>query len=50
MLSLFRHKRRKLPPPPTVNITEGYLPIESARSLLAAEHRASCPMGQGPIL
>lgn len=39
MLSLFRHKRQKLPPPPTVNVAEGYLPIESARSLLAAEHR-----------
>ncbi|MFK3602977.1 relaxase [Pseudomonas sp. AP19] len=39
MLSLFRHKRQKLPPPPTVSVAEGYLPIESARSLLAAEHR-----------
>jgi len=39
MLNLFRHKRQKLPPPPTVNVAEGYLPIESARSLLAAEHR-----------
>jgi len=39
MFSLFRHKRQKLPPPPTVNVAEGYLPIESARSLLAAEHR-----------
>lgn len=39
MLSLFRHKRQKPPPPPTVNVAEGYLPIESAHSLLAAEHR-----------
>jgi len=39
MLNLFRHKRRKPPPPPTVSVAEGYLPIESAHSLLAAEHR-----------
>ena len=39
MLSLFRHKRQKPPPPPTVSVTEGYLPIESAHSLLAVEHR-----------
>ncbi|UII69696.1 TraI domain-containing protein [Pseudomonas sp. HN11] len=39
MLSLFRHKRQKPPPPPTVNVAEGYLPIESSQSLLAAEHR-----------
>ena len=39
MFSLFRHKRRKPPPPPTVSVAEGYLPIESAHSLLAAEHR-----------
>lgn len=39
MLNLFRHKRQKPPPPPTVSATEGYLPIESAHSLLAAEHR-----------
>ncbi|PBJ10760.1 MobH family relaxase [Pseudomonas sp. ACN5] len=39
MFSLFRHKRRKPSPPPTVNVAEGYLPIESAHSLLAAEHR-----------
>ncbi|MGN7934099.1 relaxase [Pseudomonas mediterranea] len=39
MLSLFRQKRQK-PPPPTVNVAEGYLPIESTQSLLAAaEHR-----------
>ncbi|WP_367371552.1 MobH family relaxase [Pseudomonas lini] len=37
MLGLFRHKRQK--PPPTVSVAEGYLPIESAHSLLAAEHR-----------
>ncbi|RON79125.1 MobH family relaxase [Pseudomonas fluorescens] len=39
MLSLFRRKRLKPLPPPTVNVAEGYLPIESAHSLLAAEHR-----------
>ena len=39
MLRLFRHKRQKSPPPPTVNVAEGYLPIESPQSLLAAEHR-----------
>ncbi|WP_122513559.1 MULTISPECIES: MobH family relaxase [unclassified Pseudomonas] len=38
MLSLFRPKRQK-PPPPTVSVAEGYLPIESAHSLLAADHR-----------
>ncbi|WP_448125460.1 MobH family relaxase [Pseudomonas veronii] len=39
MLSLFRRKRQKPPPPQTVNVAEGYLPIESAHRLLAAEHR-----------
>ena len=39
MLSLFRRKRQKPPPPPAANVAEGYLPIESAHSLLAAEHR-----------
>ncbi|RON67253.1 MobH family relaxase [Pseudomonas fluorescens] len=39
MLGLFRHKRQKPPPPPTVNVDEGYLPVESAHNLLAAEHR-----------
>ncbi|OCW18404.1 MobH family relaxase [Pseudomonas sp. S3E12] len=39
MLSLFRHKRQKPPPPPTVNVADGYLPIESSQRLLAAEHR-----------
>ncbi|HEX8595076.1 MAG TPA: MobH family relaxase [Pseudomonas sp.] len=39
MLNLFRHKRQKPPPPPTVNVAEGYLAVESAHSLLAAEHR-----------
>lgn len=39
MLNLFRRKRQKPPPPSTVNVAEGYLPIESAHSLLAAEHR-----------
>jgi len=39
MLSLFRHKRQKPSPPPTVSVAEGYLPIASAHSLLAAEYR-----------
>ncbi|MHC8380458.1 MobH family relaxase [Pseudomonas sp. LB3P14] len=39
MLSLFRRKRQKPPPPSAVSVAEGYLPIESAHSLLAAEHR-----------
>ena len=39
MLSLFRHKRQKPPPPPTINVAEGYLSIESAHTLLAVEHR-----------
>lgn len=39
MLSLFRRKRQKPLPPPTVKVADGYLPIESAHSLLAAEHR-----------
>lgn len=39
MLGLFRHKRQKPPPPPTVNVAEGYLSIESAHTLLAVEHR-----------
>ena len=39
MLSLFHRKRPKPPPPHTVSVAEGYLPIESAHTLLAAEHR-----------
>ncbi|MED7666738.1 DNA-binding domain-containing protein [Pseudomonas moraviensis subsp. stanleyae] len=39
MLGLFRHKGQKPPPPPIVSVAEGYLPIESSQSLLAAEHR-----------
>jgi len=39
MLSLFRHKRQKPPPPPTMNVVEGYLSVESAHTLLAVEHR-----------
>lgn len=39
MLSLFRRKKQPPSPPPTANVTEGYLPIESPHSLLAAEHR-----------
>ncbi|AKK01089.1 MobH family relaxase [Pseudomonas citrulli] len=39
MLSLFRHKRQKPSPPPTVSVIEGYLAIESSKSLLAVEHR-----------
>lgn len=39
MLSLFHRKRSMPPPPRTVSVAEGYLPIESAHTLLAAEHR-----------
>lgn len=39
MLNLFRCKRQPPLPPLTVSVAEGYLPIESAHSLLAAEHR-----------
>ena len=39
MLTLFRRKRQKPSPLLTVNVAEGYLPIESAHSLLAADHR-----------
>ncbi len=39
MLHLFRRKRQKAPPPPGRNVAEDFLPIESAHSLLAAEHR-----------
>ena len=39
MLSLFRRKRQKPPPLLIVSVAEGFLPIESAHSLLAAEHR-----------
>jgi len=39
MLSLFRQKRQKPLPPPTINVAEGYLPVESPQNLLAAEHR-----------
>ena len=39
LFSLFRRKRQKLPPPLTVSVTEGYLSIKSAHTLLAAEHR-----------
>jgi integrating conjugative element relaxase (TIGR03760 family) len=39
MLSLFRNKWQKPPPPPTVNFADGYLSIESAHTLLAVEHR-----------
>ena len=39
LLSLFRRKRQNPPPSPTVSAAEGYLPIESAHTLLAAEHR-----------
>lgn len=38
MLSLFRHKRHKPSPPPTMSVAASYLPIESAHRLLAAEH------------
>lgn len=39
LLSLFHRKRQKLPPSPTVSVAEGYLSVESAHTLLAAEHR-----------
>lgn len=39
LLSLFRRKRQNPSPSPTVSVAEGYLPIESAHTLLAAEHR-----------
>jgi integrating conjugative element relaxase (TIGR03760 family) len=39
MFSLFHRKRQKPPPPLSMSVAEGYLPIESAHSLLAAEHR-----------
>ncbi|KAA8554097.1 MULTISPECIES: MobH family relaxase [Pseudomonas] len=39
MLNLFRRKRQNPPLPLTMSVAEGYLPIESAHSLLAAEHR-----------
>ncbi|MGE7965131.1 MobH family relaxase [Pseudomonas sp. NPDC089918] len=39
MFNLFRHKRPKPSPPLTISVTEGYLPIESPHTLLAAEHR-----------
>ncbi|WP_236216016.1 MobH family relaxase [Pseudomonas rhodesiae] len=39
MLSLFRHKRQKPPPLPTINVAEGYLSVELPHNLLAAEHR-----------
>ena len=39
MLSLFRRKRQKPPPQSTINVAEGYLPVEPSRNLLAAEHR-----------
>lgn len=39
MLSLFHHKKQKPPPPPTANVAEGYIPVESAHRLLAADHR-----------
>ncbi|VVO45845.1 hypothetical protein PS862_00038 [Pseudomonas fluorescens] len=39
MFSLFHRKGPKPPPPLSVSVAEGYLPIESAHTLLAAEHR-----------
>ena len=39
MFSLFHRKRPTPPPPLSVSVAEGYLPIESAHTLLAAEHR-----------
>ncbi|WP_448093130.1 MobH family relaxase [Pseudomonas lini] len=39
MLCMFRRKRQKPPLPLPLSAAEGYLPIESSHSLLAAEHR-----------
>ncbi|NAO28910.1 relaxase [Pseudomonas syringae pv. dysoxyli] len=39
LFNLFHRKRQKPPPLLTVSVTEGYLPIETAHTLLAAEHR-----------
>lgn len=39
MFSLFHCKRPTPPPPLSVSVAEGYLPIESPHTLLAAEHR-----------
>ncbi|CAG8864455.1 MobH family relaxase [Pseudomonas fluorescens] len=39
MFNLFHRKRPDPPPPLTVSVAEGFLPIESAQTLLAAEHR-----------
>ncbi|WP_431033426.1 MobH family relaxase [Pseudomonas yamanorum] len=39
LLSLFRRKSQAPRPSPTVSVAEGYLPIESARTLLEAGHR-----------
>ncbi len=39
MFSLFHRKRPNSPLPLTVSVAEGYLPTESAHTLLAAEHR-----------
>lgn len=39
LFNLFHRKWQKLPPLLTVSVTEGYLSIESAHTLLAAEHR-----------
>ncbi|MFS2068414.1 MobH family relaxase [Pseudomonas sp. CT11-2] len=39
LLNLFLRKRQKLPPLLSANVTEGYLSIESAPTLLAVDHR-----------
>ncbi|WP_055127998.1 MobH family relaxase [Pseudomonas mediterranea] len=39
LLNLFLRKRQKPPPLLSTNVTEGYLPIESAQTLLAVDHR-----------
>ncbi|WKW30641.1 TraI domain-containing protein [Pseudomonas viridiflava] len=39
LFSPFRRKREKPPPLLTASVAEGYLPVESAHILLAAEHR-----------
>ncbi|CAH0167162.1 MobH family relaxase [Pseudomonas mediterranea] len=39
LLNLFLRKRQKPPPVLSANVTEGYLSVESAQTLLAVDHR-----------
>lgn len=39
LLNLLRRKRQKPPPLLSANVTEGYLSVESAQTLLAVDHR-----------